>query len=377
MTQKLKNNLMTTKSNKKINSLYVHIPFCTKICPYCDFIKVIDEKSFKSRYLKELIKDIKTLEQKRYFFNTIYIGGGTPSVLEEEQLKELLSALNCVKKYDTEFTFEANPESITVNKLKIPKKYGINRISIGVQSFNNNILKEINRDYNVDIFKLIEIVKKYIPNINVDFIYGLPNQTFEDLKNDLNNFVSLNVNHISIYSLILEKGTMFYKNNVKEISDESSRQFYDYIVSFLREHDYKRYEVSNFCRIGYKSKHNLTYWHDEEYVGLGIGASGFENNIRYKNSSSLTKYLNGIREREEEVVSIEDDYEYYLICNLRLEDGFSLKEFEKRFGFNLLTSKEKEIKELIELDLVVIKNDYFKCSDEGIALLDRVILKLL
>ncbi len=368
---------MTTKNNKKINSLYIHIPFCAKICPYCDFVKVIDEYSFKSLYLKELLKDIKTLEQKRYFFNTIYIGGGTPSILNEEQLESLLLAIQPLKSINTEFTIEANPESLTESKLSIFKKYDVNRISIGLQSFNKNILKSIHRDYNVDVFNLINLVKKYISNINVDFIYGLPNQTFDDLKDDLNKFVSLDVNHISIYSLILEKGTMFYKDGVEEISDEMNREFYDYIVSFLRQHGYIRYEVSNFCRLGYQSKHNLTYWKDEEYVGLGIGASGFENGVRYKNSSSLTKYLKGDRSREEEGITLQDDYEYFLICNLRLEDGFSLKEFYKRFNFDLFEMKKKEINELVDSSLLVVENDYIRCTDEGIALLDRVILKLL
>lgn len=368
---------MNTINKTKINSLYIHIPFCSKICPYCDFVKVIDNNSFKSKYIEELIKDICSLEKERYFFNTIYIGGGTPTVLSNVQLDRLLSELDKVKTNETEFTIEGNPESITKDKLKILKKHNVNRISIGIQSFNKKILRSINRDYNIDVFKLIKLVKKYINNINVDFIYGLPEQTFEDIKDDLRKFITLDVNHISIYSLILESGTMFFKNGVQEIPDDLNRKYYDYIVDFLRNNNYNRYEVSNFCKDGYESKHNLTYWKDNEYIAIGVGASGYVKNIRYKNSSSLTSYLNGKRIREEEVVNSEDDYEYFLICNLRLEAGFDLKEFEDKFHFNLVKAKEEVVNKLIDDGLVVIQNNRFRCTDEGIALLDMVILKLI
>lgn len=298
-------------------------------------------------------------------------------MLSESQLDELLLALDKVKDKEVEYVIEGNPESITESKLKILKKHDVNRISIGVQSFNKSILKSIDRDYDVDIFELIKVVKRYINNINVDFIYGLPNQSFDDVKEDLNNFIKLDINHISIYSLILEQGTMFYLNGVKEISDDLNRTYYDYIVSYLREHGFKRYEVSNFAKPGYESKHNLTYWKDEEYVGLGIGASGYENGIRYKNSSSLTSYLKGERVRSEEVVNKEDDYEYFLICNLRLEDGFTVDDFINKFGFNIIETKKKEMDELIKNKLITIENNQIKCTDEGIALLDSVILKLI
>lgn len=298
-------------------------------------------------------------------------------MLSEAQLEELLLALDKVKDKEVEYVIEGNPESITECKLKILKKHDVNRISIGVQSFNKSILKSIDRDYDVDIFELIKVVKRYINNINVDFIYGLPNQSFDEVKEDLNSFIKLDINHISIYSLILEQGTMFYLNGVKEISDDLNRTYYDYIVSYLREHGFKRYEVSNFAKPGYESKHNLTYWKDEEYVGLGIGASGYENGIRYKNSSSLTSYLKGERVRNEEVVNKEDDYEYFLICNLRLEDGFTVDDFINKFGFNIIETKKKEMDELIKNKLITIENNQIKCTDEGIALLDSVILKLI
>ncbi len=367
------NKIVTTKTN----SLYIHIPFCSKICPYCDFVKTLDILDFKSRYLDELIKDINNLVSMGYFFKTIYVGGGTPSVLTCDQLEKILKAVKPLLDFTYEFTFEANPESLSENKLKILSKYGVNRISIGVQSFNKKVLNYIGRDYDVNIIELINLTKKYICNINVDFIYGLPFQNFNDIKNDLNEFLKLEINHISIYSLILEKGTTFYNDQVKELDEDTNREYYDYIVSFLRENGFKRYEVSNFAKQGFQSKHNLTYRKDEEYIGIGIGASGNFNNKRYRISGSLNKYLDGIRDAEVESITKQDDKEYYLICNLRLEDGFNVNDYINRFGENILEAKKSVIDELISTGLLILEDNYLKCTDNGIALLDLVLLKLI
>lgn len=378
MILKCKSNSMNLKKvKKKINSLYVHIPFCSKICPYCDFVKVIDNYKFKDLYIKEIVKDISFLYEKGYKFKTIYLGGGTPSILTCEQLEILLSNLQKVIENDHEFTIEANPESISESKLQIMKKYEVNRISIGIQSFNKDILQAINRDNSVDYFELISLVKKYIKNINVDFIYGLPNQTLEMVQEDLNNFIKLDVNHISTYSLILEEGTMFYNQGVKEISDEECRTFYDFILEFLIKHGFNRYEVSNFCKSGFESKHNLTYRKDEEYIAIGIGASGYVNNVRYKNSSSLSGYLKGERSIEKEVITAKDDEEYYLICNLRLKEGFNINDFKLRFNKDFAFEYKDKIAKLEKMKLVRLNEGTFRCTDEGIILLDRVLIELI
>ncbi len=362
---------------KKINSLYIHIPFCSKICPYCDFVKLIKNDTFIKKYLVELNKDLLDVKNNYQKFKSIYIGGGTPSILNCEDLTNLLLILKKMLRSGGEFTIECNPEDINEEKLRIFKKYGINRISIGIQSFNNNILKEINRDYGIDYFKLINLVKKYIKNINVDLIYGFKNQTLTDLKEDLNNFVKLDINHLSIYSLIVDQNSIFFNKGYKEQNEDDSRIFYDYIVSFLRENNFERYEVSNFAKNKKYSKHNLNYWKNNEYVAVGIGASGYENNIRYTNSISFKDYIDGKRIVNKEEVSFKTKKEYFFITNLRIEKGFKIKEYNKVFKDDFLKTYKNIIEELKKDGLVKIKKGYFSCSDEGIAILDRILLKFL
>ena len=186
---------------RKINSLYIHIPFCNKICEYCDFTKVYYLKKFSKPYVDKLTLDLDKVRKLFCKFNTIYIGGGSPSALSFNELKKLLNKTKKLLKFNGEFTIELNPEDITIDKLIILKKNRVNRVSIGIQTFNEKILNEINRNYNINYFELISLVKKYFKNINVDFIYGFKNQTLEELKLDLSKFISLNINHISIYSL--------------------------------------------------------------------------------------------------------------------------------------------------------------------------------
>ena len=362
---------------KKINSLYIHIPFCDSICPYCDFTKFIGKDIFKSKYVYQLFKDINVLYKKGYKFKTIYIGGGTPSSLNIDQLRTLLKSLKLLRGKNCEFTIEVNPESIDESKLKLFKSVKINRISIGIQTFNREILKLINRDYGIDYFGLIELVKKYIPNINVDLIYGLPGVDISILSEDIDNFLKLNINHISTYSLSINPSTIFYLKKVKEVDEDLSRSFYDLILKKLRENGFDRYEISNFCRPGYESKHNLTYRKDEEYVAFGCGASGFIYPYRYKISSSLTDYLKGKRIIEKEVVRKKDDKEYFLICNLRLKDGFSLAEYKKRFNSDFLLEYKEKIKKFLHSGFLIIKNGRVYCSDDGLIRLDLLLRELI
>lgn len=360
---------------EKINSLYIHIPFCTSICPYCDFIKFIKNDEFIKKYLIQLEKDIDEVKKRFKKFNTIYIGGGTPSILSEEDLTSLLNSLQSLKKINTEFTIECNPEDINVNKLKIFKKYGINRISLGIQSFDKKILKTINRDYNINYLDLINLIKKYIKNINVDFIYGFKDQTFDELKNDLNNFIKLDINHVSIYSLTVSPNTIFYNKKYKEQEEDDARIYYDYIVSFLNEHKYERYEVSNFAKNKKYSKHNLNYWKNNEYIGIGLGSHGYYKNIRYSNTFSLNKYLNNQNEINKEIINRKTLKEYYLLTNLRLKDGFSLKKYKKIFNSDFLIEYKEIIKELKKDNLINIKKGRFFATDKGIIILDRILLK--
>ena len=358
-------------------SLYVHIPFCKKICPYCDFIKVLENDKFIEPYLKELLKDISFFIENNFKFKTIYIGGGTPSILSVNFLEQLLLNLNKILDNDAEFTIECNPESLTENKLKIFKKYGVNRISIGLQTFNKNLLKILDRDFEIDYFDLIKLVKKYIKNINVDFIYGLPNQTLEILKEDLDNFIKLDINHVSLYSLQLEENTLFYNSGIKEIDSDESAKMYNFILDFLRKHGFNRYEVSNFAKKGNESKHNLTYWRNEKYYGIGVGASGYINNIRYRNLGNLSKYIKGLREKDEEILNLDDERKYFLITNLRLEEGFDIETYNKKFKKDFLNDYKNEIEFLLLAKAIAINNNLIKCTDYGLLTLNLVLEKFI
>lgn len=362
------------KKKRKINSLYIHIPFCKKICPYCDFVKFVNNEYFEEKYIFQLLNDLKKIKQK---FKTIYIGGGTPSIFKLENIEKLLIEVKKHLYINHELTFECNPEDISIDLLKLLKKYHVNRISLGIQSFNKTILKNINRDYDIDYFSLIRTIKKFINNINVDFIYGFQGQTIEDLKSDLDNFIKLDVNHISIYSLIVDEGSIFYLKRYSEQDEDESRIFYDYILNFLRKNGFIRYEVSNFARKKKFSSHNLNYWNDEYYLGIGLGASGFIETGRYTFNKSLNKYLDGKREFDLEKPNFNKEIEYFLLTNLRKEEGFKISNFNKRFNLDFNFFFKNEIKHLINNKYVEIVNNYFRCTDEGLIILDRIILKLI
>lgn len=362
---------------KKINALYVHIPFCEHICAYCDFVKLFYNQKFSEPYLKALFLEIDSLNIDKV--ETIYIGGGTPTVLSDSELEILLKKVSPLLINNGEFSVEANVENLSFNKLKLLKKYGVNRLSIGVEATTKKALALLNRHHSfIDTKKVIKEARDIgFNNINVDLIYGYPHQSLELLKEDLDNILALKSEHVSIYSLTVNPGTLFANNNINEQNEDDSRLYYDLILKTLREHGYTRYEVSNFAKLGYKSRHNLTYWKDEEYYGVGLGASGYVNGVRYTNTNNLNKYLKGdyidIKERLAESEEIED----FLLTNLRLEEGFKLKSFQNRFGFDFLNKYKNQVEKLIDNKLLELNDDTIRASDEGILLLDRVLLELL
>lgn len=360
---------------KKVNSLYIHIPFCRKICAYCDFFKLLKSTNFEDNYINELVFDLKEVKNKFLLFKTIYIGGGTPSCLELNNLEKLLQILSTMHLKKYEFTIECNPEDITEDFLKLITKYGVNRISLGIQTFKNETIKKLNRTENLDYFKIIEQVKKYITNINVDFIYGLPDENIEDIKNSLDNFLKLKINHISLYSLTVNKNTLFYNQNIHEISEDKSRDYYDYIVKTLTKNNFIHYEVSNFAKSGYKSLHNLTCWNDENYVGVGVGAHGYINNIRYKISLNITSYLNHKREISKEIITEKMHKEEFIMLALRLKNGIDLNKYHDVFNENFLEKYAVLIKELIDQKLIIIKNNHLKCTKKGFIIQDLIIVK--
>lgn len=329
-----------------VKSVYIHIPFCKKICSYCDFCKVFYNKEWVNKYLKALKKEIKD-NYKGETISNIYIGGGTPSSLDINELNilfDIIKLLNINEKY--EFTIECNIEDITEDKLILFKNNNVNRISIGIESFNNKYLKFLNRNYKEDIiYPKIELVKKFFKNISIDLIYALPNQTLFEVKEDIDKALKLDVNHISCYSLIIENNTRLKIDNVKQIDDDLDYKMYLLINDILKE-KYNRYEISNYSKKGFESKSNLTYWNNEEYYGFGLSASGYINNIRYTNTKNLSKYLNNIYDKEEEILNIDDKIKYEIILGLRKKEGINKETFYNKYNINLLDVKN--IKELID-----------------------------
>lgn len=361
----------------KPRSIYIHIPFCEHICSYCDFTKLFYNRKYEKPYLEALKKEIISAHIDKV--KTIYIGGGTPTSLSDEGFEDLLRFTSQYLDTDFEFTVEANVENLTESKLDIMKKYGVNRLSIGVQSTCNALLKEIGRHHTFeDAQKIVFLAKsKGFNNINIDLIYGFKNETINDLKKDLKEFIKLDVDHISIYSLIVEKGSILYNKKYKEQEENESRKFYEYIVSFLRTNGYERYEISNFARNRKYSRHNLTYWHNEEYYGFGLGASGYVDGVRYENTKSLTNYLKGNHVSSKEMVGPKELEEYFLITNLRLEQGFLKNDFEKQFGISFENKYIYKIKNFALEKYFDLSTDRIKLTDEGLILMDFVLLKLL
>ena len=358
-------------------SLYIHIPFCEHICKYCDFTKLFYFSRFEKPYLDALKKEIKSKVKNKIF--TLYFGGGTPTALSDEGFEDILSFASKYLELDYEFTVEANVENLTETKLDIMKRCGVNRLSIGVQSTCNKLLKEIGRHHSFeDAQKIIKLAKsKGFSNINIDLIYGFKNESLNDLKKDLEEFIKLDIDHISIYSLIVEKGSMFFVEKYPIQEENESRKHYEFIVNFLREHGYERYEISNFARNGKYSRHNLTYWHNQEYYGCGLGASGYENGVRYENTKSLPEYLKGNFISSSEKVGQNELEEYFLITNLRLEQGFLRDQYKKLFGIDF---EEKYKSKIIYFDLLKyfkITHDRISLNDNGLLLMDFIVLKIL
>ena len=358
-------------------SLYIHIPFCEHVCAYCDFTKLFYNQKFEFPYLEALEKEIDSKVTNK--ISTLYFGGGTPTALSDEGFERILKFTSDYLSKDYEFTVEANVENLTEVKLDIMKKYGVNRLSIGVQSTCNALLKEIGRHHTFEeAQKMVFLAKsKGFSNINIDLIYGFKNETLDDLKRDLQEFIKLDIDHISIYSLIVEKGSILYNKKYKEQDENDSRKFYEYIVSFLREHGYERYEISNFARNGKYSRHNLTYWHNEEYYGCGLGASGYVGGARYENTKSLPEYIKGNYISSSEKVDSKSLEEYFLITNLRLEKGFSEGHFIAQFGTDFETKYHDKIFNFNLQKYFDFSDDRVRLTDEGLILMDFVLLKIL
>lgn len=355
--------------------LYIHIPFCRNRCNYCDFNKSLNNNdNFIKRYINRVIEELNYYKNYLNQITTIYIGGGTPNSIPINELDRLLNKLDNINK--KEFTIELNPEYIDLELIKILKKHNVNRVSIGVQTFNDKNLKYLGRSHNKEtVFNAIKLLKKEgFFNINIDLIFGIPNTNLEDIKKDLDIFIKLDVPHLSYYSLILEKGTPFfnmYKNNkFKKINQDLEADMYKYIINYLKKHNYIHYEISNFCKKGYESKHNLIYWNMNPYIGIGLSASGFLNNKRYYNNDTFYSYYKSFKKREDLLTKNDLLFET-IILNLRTNKGIDINKLEKAFNINLF-KKYPKIKEMIDLKLLKINKNNLMLTQKGVFLSNQV-----
>ena len=349
-------------------SIYIHIPFCDTICSYCDFCKVFYNSKLVDDYLCALSHEI-DMYYKGEVINTLYIGGGTPSCLSVQQLYvlfDILSRFNFSDDY--EFSFECNIESINYDKLKFLYDHGVNRLSIGVQTFNLKFLKFLNRNHSSDlVVNRINMAKEIgFNNINIDLIYAIPGETLDDLNYDIDMFLDLGINHISCYSLILEEHTKLYVDGVSNISEDLDRDMYELICDRLSSNGFNHYEISNFSKSGFESKHNLVYWNNMHYYGFGCGASGYIDNVRYDNTRSLNKYIKGEYRLNENVLDRNSIIENEFILGFRKINGINICDFNKKYGniFNDVVNKKiKEGKLINDGVNVFINPDYIYVSN--------------
>lgn len=351
-----------------MEAIYIHVPFCKQICSYCAFCKRFYNEKEASFYLDKLIEEINERIDFSTTYKTLYIGGGTPSCLSKDELKKLFTSLKRIKlAEDYEFTVEVNPEDISEDLLIFLQENRVNRLSIGIQSFNQNNLKVLNRPaINIDS---IMLVKKYFNNFSLDLIYGM---NAEILKEDLEKLLLINPPHVSLYSLMIEDNTLLKIKNYNKVSEDEEIKEYYYIINKLKEAGYKHYEISNFAKDGYESKHNITYWENREYLGLGLGASSFINGSHLKNTSVLSKYPSIYEETKETKASL---IEYEVMLALRLIKGLNLEAFSHKYHLSLDDLYDYD--SLLKEGLLNIQGTYLFIPEEHLYLENYIINRLL
>lgn len=368
--------------NTKPRAAYVHIPFCTQICHYCDFSKVFIKNQPVDDYLRALLEEIRAYEPGPV--DTLYIGGGTPSALSAAQLEFLLEGLASIFDISQvqEWTLEANPGDLSQDKIEVMANAGLNRISLGVQTFNDRELRQIGRMHQEkDIYENIDRLKAAgFHNISIDLIYALPNQTMEQVKTNVQKALALDIPHMSLYSLILENHTVFMnrmrRGQLNLPQEDLEVDMFHYIINSLKEAGYDHYEISNFCRPGYESRHNLMYWDNAEYYGLGAGASGYLNGVRYRNHGPIRHYLNAVEAGNarvyEEKLSLKEQMEEELFLGLRKRAGVSIQRFEQKFQRSFEEVYGAIVAQMLEEGLLIREGDRLRTSQKGLFLGDTV-----
>lgn len=363
--------------------IYIHIPFCVKKCYYCDFISYPNSYEVQEEYVDKLLKEIQDNQDllKQNKITTIYIGGGTPSSIKPELIKKILNKIYEITKIDNteniEVTIEVNPGTVTKSSLQLYRNCGINRLSIGLQSTKNDLLQVIGRIHNYEQFLNTYnwAIEAGFRNINIDLMLGLPNQSINDLKESLEAVINLkpSLKHISVYSLIVEEGTEIEKklnNGELQLPDEEQeRMQYKYVKNYLELQGYKHYEISNFSKPGYESKHNSNCWEQKQYIGIGVAAHSYVNNKRYSNTNSLKEYLNNsskdIKVVHEEQ-DIQDMQKEYMILGLRKLDGISITKFKEKFGENPIYLFRNQLQKLVQDDLIIVDLNNIRLTNKGL-----------
>lgn len=380
------------QTHPKSTSAYIHIPFCEHICYYCDFNKVFLEGQPVDEYIQSLLTEIRLTLEKHptKVSETIYIGGGTPTSLTAKQLDVLLTGIHRYLPTHTtkEFTVEANPGDLTAEKLDVFKAHGVNRLSMGVQTFDDRLLKKIGRKHSVqDVYDTIKLLeKKQFDNVSIDLIYALPGQTLESFRDTLTKALAFDLPHYSMYSLILENKTMFMnwvrQGRLELPTQEAETQMFEEAIIAMAQSGHHQYEISNFAKKGKESMHNLVYWDNEHYYGFGAGASGYLNQKRYKNYGPIQHYMKPLKEQrlpifETEEISRANQIEEEMFLGLRKIEGVSLRRFEEKFNKKLTTVYQHVIAELQQQQLAVLEEDYFRLTPKGLFIGNDVFEKFL
>ncbi|HHV97941.1 MAG TPA: oxygen-independent coproporphyrinogen III oxidase [Clostridiaceae bacterium] len=374
--------------------LYIHIPFCKSKCYYCDFNSYASKNDIIPEYCEALEKEIEyydnIVNKNKYRVKSIYIGGGTPSYLPSEYITKVLK--KCRKVFDVEenaeITIEANPGTLSQEKLVEYKDSGINRLSIGLQAWQDRLLVELGRVHTCEEFveNLLAAKKVGFNNINVDLIFGLPGQSLKDWFETLDNVTKMRITHLSCYSLKVEEGTALDKkirNGEVEYPDEDiDREMYHSTIATLKNKGFIHYEISNFSKPGFESRHNLIYWNLEPYIGIGAGAHSYFERTRYNNEEVPERYIsqisNGrIPKKNIEVLALQDNISEYMILGLRLTKGIRIDEFNQKFEKDLFDLYGKKIENLIKRGLISIQNGYLKLTDIGLDLANQVFVEFI
>lgn len=370
---------------KKDVGLYIHIPFCKAKCYYCDFVSFANKEDLKKEYVEAVIKEIKYRKLDKYNIKTMYIGGGTPSTLDSTDISKIIDEVKENLDKNAEITIEVNPGTVNKEKLEAYKNIGINRLSIGLQSTDDKLLKGIGRIHTYNEF--LETYKSArevgLNNINVDLMLGLPMQKLGTLKKSLREVIKLNPEHISVYSLILEENTKLYdKVDIGELvlpNEKLEREMYWQVKNTLESKGYIHYEISNFAKKGYESKHNSDCWKQKEYIGIGVAAHSYMESKRFSNQSNLEEYINNIKSEEyekniiiQEEQTKEDKQKEYMLLGLRTIDGINIGEYKNKFGENPIFKFHKELDKLVGEKLLEVDGEHIKLTKVGLDLANIV-----